>query len=61
MNGMADDLRAKLEDFQTFFRGVQADLDRLSKEQQDALRSILHRIEQEQIAAIRAELAKPPS
>ena len=43
------------------FRGVQADLDRLSKEQQDALRSILHRIEQEQIAAIRASLAKPPS
>ncbi|MDO8598779.1 MAG: hypothetical protein Q7S02_01585 [bacterium] len=58
---MAEDLRKQLGDFQTFFRDVEADLDRLSKEQQDLLRSILQRIEQEQIAAIRAELAKPSS
>lgn len=58
---MSADLKAKLGDFQTFFRDVEADLDRLSKEQQDLLRSILQRIEQEQIAAIRVELAKPSS
>lgn len=53
-----EDLKKKLEDFQAFFRGVQEDLDRLSKEQQELLRSILHRIDEEQIAKIRQELGK---
>ena len=58
---MAEDLKAKLEEFQHFFDQVKSDLDRLSKEQQDVLRAVLHRIEQEQIAEIRASLVEGKS
>ena len=53
---MAEDLKAKLEEFQNFFERVKADLGSLSKEQQDLLRIALERIEAEQIAAIRASI-----
>lgn len=53
---MAEDLKAKLEEFQVFFERVKADLDGLSKEQQELLRVALQRIEAEQIAAIRASI-----
>lgn len=53
---MADDLRVKLEELQKFFADVKGDLDRLSKEQQELLRSALQRIEAEQIAAIRTSM-----
>lgn len=54
-----DDLRAKLEEFQTFFETVKGDLDQLSKEQQEVLRGALHRIDEQQIAQIRASLELP--
>jgi len=53
---MADDLRARLEEFQHFFESVKGDLDRLSKEQQELLRAVLQRIDAQQIAQIRASL-----
>lgn len=53
---MADDLRAQLEKFQQFFEDVKGDLDRLSGEQQDVLRGALRRIDEQQIATIRASL-----
>ncbi|MBI4434199.1 hypothetical protein HY635_00025 [Candidatus Uhrbacteria bacterium] len=51
-----DDLRSKLEELQTFFERVKADLAGLSKEQQELLRVALQRIEAEQIAAIRTSI-----
>ena len=51
-----DDLRSKLEEFQQFFEAVKGDLDRLSQEQQDVLRGALRRIDEQQIATIRASL-----
>ena len=56
---MVEDLIVKLEEFQTFFARVKADLDGLSKEQQELLHTALQRIEAEQIAAIRASLGLP--
>ncbi len=53
---MAEDLRAKLEEFQKFFEQVKGDLGNLSKEQQALLRDALKRIEADQIAAIRSSI-----
>lgn len=58
-HGMADDLRAQLEEFQHFFETVKGDLDQLSKEQQEVLRGALRRIDEQQIAQIRASLGLP--
>lgn len=56
---MADDLRAQLEEFQQFFETVKGDLDQLSQEQQEVLRGALRRIDEQQIAQIRASLGLP--
>ncbi|MBI4449692.1 hypothetical protein HY634_01415 [Candidatus Uhrbacteria bacterium] len=57
---MAEDLRAKLEEFQIFFESVKGDLDRLSQEQQEVLRGALQRIDEQQIAQIRTSLGLTP-
>ncbi|MFH1099130.1 MAG: hypothetical protein V1723_04430 [Candidatus Uhrbacteria bacterium] len=57
---MNDDLRARLERFRLFAAETLRDFDRLSVEQQELLRSILARVEREEIERLRASLHPAP-